>query len=126
MASGRLSTVIRLLKPVLAGIALAYLVTGFLDRPAPVHFQPDNPRAARQEEIAQSQVNLVTEKNVMKLGSPLSVSAEGGVSAAENPLAGLAASPEVQTDSPAADNGTAAVRAEVNATSGAVSAPPAE
>jgi hypothetical protein len=73
MAEGRQGTLLRLGKPILAGLALAYLVTAFVDKPAPVHFQPDNPYAAQQSSIVEPETTLVTEKNIMKLGSPLSV-----------------------------------------------------
>jgi len=87
MAAGRGATILRLLKPIIAGVALAYLVTAFVDKPAPVHFQPENPYAARQEEIVEPQATLVTEKNIMKLGSPLSVTPQDLTT--NNPLAPL-------------------------------------
>lgn len=68
-----MATIIRIGKPIIAGLALAYLVTAFVDKPAPVHFQPDNPYASKQAEIVEPQAALIMEKNVMKLGSPLSV-----------------------------------------------------
>lgn len=73
MAAGRWATTLRILKPIAAGLALAYLVTAFVDKPAPVHFQPENPYASKQAEIVEPQAAMVTEKNIMKLGSPLSV-----------------------------------------------------
>lgn len=73
MARGRVATIIRIGKPIIAGLALAYLATAFVDKPAPVHFQPENPYASKQAEIVEPQAELVMEKNVMKLGSPLSV-----------------------------------------------------
>ncbi|QJB56604.1 hypothetical protein [Pseudodesulfovibrio sp. zrk46] len=88
MAGGRKATIIRVLKPIVAGVALAYLATAFVDKPAPVHFQPENPYAAKQEEIVETQADLVTEKNIMKLGSPLSV-LPNAVVTENNPLAGL-------------------------------------
>lgn len=88
MASRFSSTLLRLLKPIVAGIGLAYLVTAFVDKPAPVHFQPENPYAAKQEEIVEPQVSMVMEKNIMKLGSPLSVTADEGMTV-NNPLAAL-------------------------------------
>jgi hypothetical protein len=81
-------TISRLLKPVLAGVALAYLVTAFVDKPAPVDFQPMNPYASAQSKIVAPQVDLVMEKNIMKLGSPLSATPET-VAPEANPLAGL-------------------------------------
>ena len=72
----------------MAGLALAYLVTAFVDKPAPVHFQPGNPYAAQQSAIVEPETALVAEKNIMKLGSPLSVLPEKGVPDA-NPLAVL-------------------------------------
>jgi len=98
MAQGRFSTLIRLGKPVMAGLALAYLVTAFVDRPEPVHFQPENPFKAQQTAIVEPQVGLVVEKNIMKLGSPLSVTPAVAVPA-ENPLAAL-------EPAPGEDNGT--------------------
>lgn len=88
MAQGRSTTILRLGKPLVAGLALAYLVTAFVDKPAPVHFQPDNPYAAQQSAIVEPEVNLVVEKNIMKLGSPLSVTPDKGAPA-DNPLAVL-------------------------------------
>jgi hypothetical protein len=87
MATAR-GTVIRLLKPLLAGVALAYLVTAFVDRPAPVHFQPRGPYASAQARIVEPQVDLVVEKNIMKLGSPLSAIRDRGAPE-DNPLARL-------------------------------------
>jgi len=89
MAVSRRSTIIRILKPIVAGVALAYLVTAFVDKPASVHFQPENPYASKQEEIVESQSAMVVEKNIMKLGSPLSMTPEEGVPT-DNPLAPLA------------------------------------
>lgn len=80
-------TIVRMLKPLLAGIALAYLVTAFVDRPAPVQFQPRNPNASAQARIVEPQVDLVVEKNIMKLGSPLSN--VRATTPADNPLARL-------------------------------------
>jgi len=67
------STFTRVMKPLLAGLALAYCATAFVDKPAPVNFQPENPYAAKQAEIVEPEISLVLEKNIMKLGSPLSV-----------------------------------------------------
>ena len=67
---------IRVLKPVLAGIALAYVGTGFLDGPPPVNFQTEGRKPAKQTEIVEPQAELVIEKNILKLGSLLSVKAE--------------------------------------------------
>lgn len=89
MAASRRSTIIRILKPIIAGVALAYLVTAFVDKPASVHFQPENPYASKQGEIVESQSDMVIEKNIMKLGSPLSMTPEEGVPT-DNPLAPLA------------------------------------
>ena len=75
MTFGSIS-ITRALKPILAGMALAYLITAFLDKPASVHFQPENPYAAKQAEIVEPQAELVIEKNIMKLGSLLSVTAD--------------------------------------------------
>lgn len=69
----RRSPLLRVLKPIVAGMALAFFATAFLDRPAPLHFQPENPYAPKQSEVARSQVDLVMDTNVMRLGSPLSV-----------------------------------------------------
>jgi hypothetical protein len=69
-------------------VALAYLVTAFVDKPAPVDFQPMNPYASAQSKIVAPQVDLVMEKNIMKLGSPLSATPET-VAPEANPLAGL-------------------------------------
>lgn len=101
MAAGRLGTVVRIVKPIVAGLALAYLLTAFVDKPAPVHFQPENPYAAQQAAIVKTHAELVVEKNVMKLGSPLSVAPEDEMSS-ENPLARLE-----ELDNAASDNATA-------------------
>ncbi|MUM77834.1 hypothetical protein GKC30_09325 [Pseudodesulfovibrio sp. F-1] len=85
-------TFTRLAKPVLAGIALAYLVTGFFDRPAPVQFQPEGVIVPAQTRIVEPQLELVMEKNIMKLGSPLTVIRDRGAFE-ENPLARLEARP---------------------------------
>jgi len=123
VGKGRIATLIRLGKPVAAGLALAYLATGFLDRPAPVHFQPENPYAARQTAIAEPLAKLVVEKNILKLGSPLSVTKEEERAPEENPLAVLehetpAASAAAREGAapavPAQDNATPAVRGEVD------------
>lgn len=68
---------LRFLKPVGAGLALAYLATALVDGPAPVNFRPENPYAAKQAEIVEPHASLVVEKNIMKLGSLLSVSEHG-------------------------------------------------
>lgn len=70
--------VLKILKPIGAGLAVAYLATAFVDGPPPVHFHPENPYAAKQAEIVESQAALVIEKNILKLGSLLSVS-EGDI-----------------------------------------------
>lgn len=113
MANGRRATLIRLLKPVVAGLALAYLVTSFVDKPAPVHFQPENPYAAKQETIVESQTDMVIEKNIMKLGSPLSVTPDEGV-VSKNPLAALETmSDDGEGNATHSDNATPTVRGEV-------------
>ena len=70
---------VRVLKPVAAGVALAYVATGFLDGPPPVDFTPENPRSAKQAEIVEPQAELIIERNVMKLGSLLTFRAEDSV-----------------------------------------------
>lgn len=67
------AAVMKILKPIGAGLALAYLATALVDGPAPVNFRPENPYAAKQAEILEPQAALVIEKNIMKLGSLLSV-----------------------------------------------------
>lgn len=99
----RKATILRVLKPVIAGIAIAYAVTAFVDKPAPVHFQPENPYASKQAEVAEPQTDLVLEENIMKLGSPLSVRPEEIVPD-DNPLAALQESGQEQSG--AADNAT--------------------
>ncbi|BDQ38485.1 hypothetical protein SYK_28450 [Pseudodesulfovibrio nedwellii] len=79
MAFGNSSNLVRVFKPIAAGLALAFLATAMVDKPAPVHFQPENPYAAKQAEILEPQAELVIEKNIMKLGSLLSVTAVGSV-----------------------------------------------
>ena len=105
MARGRFSTLIRLGKPVVAGLALAFLATAFVDRPAAVHFQPENPFKARQTAIVEPSAKLVVEKNVMKLGSPLSVTPDTAAVPQENPLAVLE-----REERTGADNATGAER----------------
>lgn len=63
----------KIIKPIGAGLAIAYLATAFVDGPPPVHFQPDNPYEAKQTEIVETQSAIVIEKNILKLGSLLSV-----------------------------------------------------
>lgn len=82
------STLIRLLKPIVLGVGLAYLVTAFVDKPTPVIFQPENPYASEQQKIVEPQLDVVMQKNVMKLGSPFSVSPDKGVDSS-NPLSAL-------------------------------------
>ena len=67
---------IRVFKPVMAGVALAYLATGFVDGPPPVNFSPENPNTAKQTEIVAPQAELVIERNILKLGSLLTFQAE--------------------------------------------------
>ena len=118
MAEGRYATILRLGKPIVAGLALAYLVTAFVDKPAPVHFQPGNPYAAQQSAIVEPETALVAEKNIMKLGSPLSVLPDKGVPDA-NPLAVLE-----EVVPPAEVNATAAEPAPVARGEDAVEAAP--
>jgi hypothetical protein len=66
----------RVLKPVMAGVALAYMATGFVDGPPPVNFSPENPHTAKQTEIVVPQAELVIERNILKLGSLLTFQAE--------------------------------------------------
>ena len=73
MEQGRRSPLVRVLKPIVAGMALAYFLTAFLDRPEPVHFQPDNPYASKQQLATKPLEDVVTDANIMKLGSPLSL-----------------------------------------------------
>ncbi|HKI82673.1 MAG TPA: hypothetical protein VKA04_13570 [Pseudodesulfovibrio sp.] len=67
---------VRVLKPVMAGMALAYLVTGLVDGPPPVNFSPESPHTAKQTEIVEPQAELVIERNILKLGSLLTFQAE--------------------------------------------------
>ncbi len=115
MSAGRLGTVWRLAKPIVAGLALAYLVTAFVDKPASVNFQPENPYAAQQSAIVKPQAKLVIEKNVMKLGSPLSVVPDSE-EALTNPLARMETLSSDQNEV-SADNATTPVVSESNATS---------
>ncbi|WP_319581573.1 hypothetical protein [uncultured Pseudodesulfovibrio sp.] len=66
---------LRMLKPVAAGVALAYLATGFVDGPPPVNFSPESPNTAKQTEIVVPQAELVIERNILKLGSLLTFQA---------------------------------------------------
>jgi hypothetical protein len=67
---------IRVLKPVMAGMALAYLATGLVDGPPPVNFSPESPNTAKQTEILEPQAELVIERNILKLGSLLTFRAD--------------------------------------------------
>lgn len=98
-------TFIRFVKPLLAGIALAYLVTGFVDRPAPVQFQPRGSSISAQTRIVEPQLELVMQKNIMKLGSPLTAIRDRGAFE-ENPLSRLEARPMPEANTNA--NATAA------------------
>jgi hypothetical protein len=102
------ATVMKILKPIGAGLALAYLATGLVDGPAPVNFRPENPYSAKQAEIVEPHAAVVIEKNIMKLGSLLSVS-EGDIVLPETmvrsgdkievlPLPGSGFGPEVKGD----------------------------
>lgn len=57
----------------LLGLALAYLATGFVDKPAPVHFEPESTTRAAQSAVMESDVQIVQRKNVLKLGDPLTM-----------------------------------------------------
>ncbi|WP_207261940.1 hypothetical protein [Desulfovibrio sp. Huiquan2017] len=67
---------VRVLKPVAAGMALAYLVTGFVDGPPPVSFSRESLHSAKQTEILEPQGDLVIERNILKLGSLLTFRVE--------------------------------------------------
>jgi len=109
---------LRILKPIAAGLALAYLATAFVDKPAPVHFQPDNPYASKQAEIVGLQAEIVMEKNIMKLGSPLSVQPDevvinndaGELSGPKDEME-IGGTPVIQDS--AADNATPSIKGEV-------------
>ncbi|EGB16017.1 hypothetical protein DND132_2814 [Pseudodesulfovibrio mercurii] len=79
---------VRVLKPVAAGVALAYLGTGFVDGPPPVNFRADGPGAAKQAEIVEPQAELVIERNILKLGSLLTFRVEDPVQVRRQGLAG--------------------------------------
>ncbi|MBI9080405.1 MAG: hypothetical protein JEY79_11775 [Pseudodesulfovibrio sp.] len=118
MASGRRATILRILKPFVAGLALAYFVTAFVDKPAPVHFQPENPYAARQADIVEPQAKMVMEKNIMKLGSPLSVQpndvveVDGAESVLETTEPDAIGTDSIAGDT-VSDNATSSVKGEV-------------
>lgn len=57
----------------LLGLALAYLGTGFVDKPTPIHFEPDDTTRAAQSAVVESDVQVVQRMNVFKLGDPLSM-----------------------------------------------------
>jgi hypothetical protein len=94
---------VRVLKPVMAGMALAYLVTGVVDGPPPVNFSPENPHTAKQTEIVEPQAELVIERNILKLGSLLTFQAENPAlvrqQAAPNEGLGMFYDPGVQPSS---------------------------
>jgi len=109
MAAGRWAIILRILKPLAAGVALAYLATAFVDKPAPVHFQPENPYAAKQAEIVEPQAGMVMEKNIMKLGSPLSVQSSEAVEEGD-----AVETPEIRVGQDSATaNATQSVKGEV-------------
>ncbi|MEZ7197341.1 hypothetical protein [Pseudodesulfovibrio karagichevae] len=91
---------VRVLKPVLAGMALAYVATGFVDGPPPVNFSPESPNSAKQTEIVEPQAELVIERNILKLGSLLTFQAENPAlvrqEAAPNEGLGMFFDPDVQ------------------------------
>lgn len=104
--AGLRSTMLRILKPVVAGLGIAYVVTAFVDKPAPVHFQPDNPYAAQQTAIVEPYRDVVEEKNILKLGSPLSAGPDE-FDTRNNPLAPLEERLQPEDDAVAPDgNGT--------------------
>jgi len=70
------SNLMRVLKPVLAGVGLAYMVTALVDGPLPVNFQSEEAGHAKQMEIVEPRAEVVIEKNIMKLGSLLSIKAD--------------------------------------------------
>lgn len=57
----------------LLGLAAAYLATGFVDKPAPIHFEPEDHRRAAQGAALESDEQIVLRKNVFKLGDPLTM-----------------------------------------------------
>lgn len=75
MARWSWTGILRVVKPMAAGLGLAFLATAWLDGPPPVNFSPESPHSAKQAEIVESQAELVIERNVMKLGSLLSLKA---------------------------------------------------
>ncbi|KAB1440779.1 hypothetical protein [Pseudodesulfovibrio senegalensis] len=56
----------------LLGLALAYAATGFVDKPAPIHFRTDT-SAPSQSIARESDAQAVLRMNVFKLGDPLSM-----------------------------------------------------
>lgn len=64
----------RALLPFLVGVGLAYFLTGLVDGPPQVHFQQNNPFASTQAEVVESSVHAVLRQNILKLGTPLSLS----------------------------------------------------
>jgi hypothetical protein len=97
------------LKPVMAGVALAYLATGLVDGPPPVNFSPESPHTAKQTEIVEPQAELVIERNILKLGSLLTFQAENPAlvrqQASPNEGLGMFYDPGVQ--GPSAQDGAA-------------------
>ncbi|AMK12838.1 MAG: hypothetical protein AB7E51_17290 [Pseudodesulfovibrio sp.] len=75
MALWSWSGILRVVKPVAAGMGLAFLATAWVDGPPAVNFTPESPYSAKQAEIVESQAELVIERNIMKLGSLLSFKA---------------------------------------------------
>ncbi|WP_147819421.1 hypothetical protein [Salidesulfovibrio onnuriiensis] len=57
----------------LLGLALAYLATGFVDKPTPIHFEPGDSTRAAQSAVVESDVQVVQRMNVFKLGDPLTM-----------------------------------------------------
>ena len=92
----------RLLKPVVAGLGLAFFATAFLDKPAPVFRGEEIAIASGEAAGVARESRIIAQSNVMKLGSPLSAGAVENEKTL-NPLSSL-------------EGGVEGVVGEVNAT----------
>lgn len=68
----RMPTFFAVLRPFTFGLALAYALTGFVDKPAPISLG-DETRATAQGAVGGDEALLVAQRNILRLGSPLSV-----------------------------------------------------
>lgn len=68
----RIPRLAAILRPLTFGVALAYALTGFVDLPAPVRLGSEGVATA-QGVVGGDDALLVAQRNVFRLGSPLSI-----------------------------------------------------